>query len=463
MSRMLVEHPLPRLITGARRALQAPLAAALLATSACQPALGPEAMRPAATPPRADSALDAWLVQHPAVAGAIVWETERGPAPWTHWDDARRRALEEAYLAETAALQGRGDPLGFPLQDPPPNIAASRSHTLTVLSPGDAWRLYAAHVGHSLALEILRVVPWSLVDDPPEALQALLDGRSMFGWKGERGGYMLDPGRAGWVVPAPPAVELAFLTREHLLGATRLATIEAVIDWSHQLRHVTGRLDLDNGERVWGYRGFAPVSRVLAGTGPQGMHVTAGCWGTTGLFISVLRAANIPVRVVNVRGQGRTPGSACSHAQPHFVSEQRYLSHGDDPYKRGITLVGEGAVAASRLLLDQATWTAWYGDAVDPATTCGNVGRQTREIALESLSPYLVDLYCDDERSGVDHASGRVARHFHSNAPGTAFPIARLTHERLWERLAERARSTGACSRSPTAPPPAEHDPADEP
>jgi len=442
----------------ALRAPHAPLVLALLGASACQPppAQGPEALRADATAQHAASALDGWLAQHPAVASAIVWETERGAVPWTRWDGALRRDLEEAFVAATASLQGRGDSLGFPLHDPPPNLAAERSHTQTVLSPGDAWRLYVAHVGHSLALEVARIVPWSLAGDPPEALQALLDGRSMFAWKRELGGYLLDAGRAGWVVPAPPAVELGFLTREHLLGPTRLATIEAMVGWARQLHHVNGKLDLENGERVWQYRGMAPVSRVLAGTGPGSKHVTAGCWGTTGLFIAVLRAANIPVRLVNVRG----PGGGCSHAQPYFVSEGRYLSHGDDPYNRIILSLAD-TIPASRLFVDQATWTGWYGEAIDLPARCSNVGRQVREIALETAPAYLVDLYCDDERRGLDHGSGRVARAFLSGAPGTAFPMSRLTQARLWERLADRARSTGACSRSPVGPQPAERDPAE--
>jgi hypothetical protein len=254
-------------------------------------------------------------------------------------------------------------------------------------------------------------------------------------------------------------VELGFLMREHLLGATRLATIEALIGWARRLHHVTGRLDHDNAERVWQYRGMAPVSRVLAGTGPQRAHVTGGCWGTTGLFISVLRSANIPVRLVNVRGQARAGAAACSHALPWFVSEGRFLSHGDDPYSQLLGRRGEGSVPAGRLLLDQATWTAWYGEGVDPSARCSNIGRQPREIALETLPPYLVEAYCEDERSGVDRRAGRIARLFATEAPGTAFPHARLASARLWERLAEKARSTGACTGTPIAPQPGAQDP----
>jgi hypothetical protein len=92
---------------------------------------------------------------------------------------------------------------------------------------------------------------------------------------------------------------------------------------------------------------------------------------------------------------------------------------------------------------------------------CANIGRQALEIALEAVPSYLLDAYCDDERTGVDHGSSRVAHAFAADKPGTAFPLSRLERAHLWERLAEKARSTGACSRRPTAPSPPSHDPPD--
>jgi hypothetical protein len=394
--------------------------------------------------------MEMWLSQHPAVANAIVWETERGPIPWAQWDDGRRRSLEEAFLAESAALQGRGDAMGFPLQDPPANMLAW-SHEQTILSPVDAWRLYVAHVGHSLALEMQRAVPWSIANDSPPSLEALLDGRTMFAYNRKLGGYQVESRRSGWVVPAPPTVEMGFLVREHLLGQTRLATIEALVGWSSRMHHMRGRFDIDNAEQIWQYRGYAPVSRVLAGTGPQQDHITAGCWGTTGLFISVLRAVNIPVRLWNIKGAQIAGRAPCSHAQPYFVSEGRYLSHGDDPYNQHITSLGPGALPPGRILIDEATWKAWYGQGVDPTAVCANIGRQPLEIALETLPPHVVDAYCEDERRHNDRRSGKVAHAFHTDLPGTAFPHERLERAHLWERLAEKARDTGACSRDPSA------------
>ncbi len=447
--------------------LRASLAAALLVTVGCtsqRPMLGPDPSplpRPGAAPPQQPLApwpaagANAWLAQHPAVAATVVWETDRGPIPWARWDQAARHELEEAYAAQRAALQGTGPALGFPVPDPPENIASGRARALTILPPRDAFRIYIAHVAQSLALEALRFVPWSIAADTPESLRALLDGRRMFTYRDELGGYLVDQLGSGWIIPGPPSVELGFLIREKILAPTRRETIERMITWARRLHHFSGRMEHDNAERIWQYRGVPPVSRVLAGTGPNGYHTTAGCWGTTGLFIAVLRAANIPVRLVNVRGQGRPGAAACSHAQPYFVSEHVYLSHGDDPYNRMILTSDEAEVPARRLLLSEATWSAWFGPGVDPRERCANVGRTTMEIALETLPGYLVDAYCLDARTATDPRAGKVARAFSIDAPGTAFPFERLQAAHLGERLAEKANRTGACWRMRPPPPPA--------
>jgi len=416
------------------------------------PAASPEQPVAAATWP-ADGA-NAWLAQHPAVAAAVVWETDGGALPWASWDRAGKLELEEAFAAELAALKGTGSPLGFPLQDPPENLMATKTRVLTVLAPHDAFRLYVAHVGHSIALEVLHTLPWSIATDTPDSLHVLLDGQGMFTYRGNLGGYLIDPGRAGYAVPGPPAMELGFLIRQKLLGATRRETIERLITWARRLRHFTGKMENHNAQRIWQYPGVPPVSRVLAGTGPSGYHYTAGCWGTTGLFISVLRAANIPVRLVDVRGQGSR--AACSHAQPYFVSEHVFLSHGDDPYSQLIT-TEDGAVPARRLFLDASTWKAWFGEPVDPHARCANIGRAVMEIALETLPGYVEDAYCEDLRTGADPRAGKVARTFGVGTPGSAFTIERLNEARLWDRLAEKVTRTNACATK--HPPPAVSDP----
>ena len=139
-------------------------------------------------------------------------------------------------------------------------------------------------------------------------------------------------------MPARPLTSWAFLQKESLLKPTRLDTIVALVAWARNLTHFAGPVSRQNFRDHWGYDGDRPVSRALAGTRYTGTvfasipgyeasrHYTAGCQGTAGLITSVLRAANIPVRLRSVSND------TSLHATILFLSEDRALSHGDDPY-----------------------------------------------------------------------------------------------------------------------------------
>ena len=147
--------------------------------------------------------------------------------------------------------------------------------------------------------------------------------------------------------PPQPATSWAFLQQQRLLASSRLETFVALVGWGRNLTHFAGPVSRQNFREHWGYDGDMPVARALTGTRYTGTvfasmpgydavrHYTAGCQGTAGLFASVLRAANIPVRLRSVSNDS-TP-----HATILFLSEDRALSHGDDPY----SLLSEGAPA----------------------------------------------------------------------------------------------------------------------
>ncbi|MGB2829456.1 MAG: hypothetical protein WBD75_03785 [Phycisphaerae bacterium] len=64
------------------------------------------------------------------------------------------------------------------------------------------------------------------------------------------------------------------------------------------------------------------------------LHKTAGCWGTTGLYVTVLRSANIPVVGATIRlGDG-------VHSRPVFPSVNCSLPNADDVYNRFLTPSG---------------------------------------------------------------------------------------------------------------------------
>ena len=171
------------------------------------------------------------------------------------------------------------------------------------------------------------------------------------------------------------------------------------------------------------------MARALAGTRYSGTafrsvpgfdlvrHYTAGCHGTVGLLLSVLRAANIPTRPRSVSNDTFT------HATMLFLSEDLALSHGDDPYSQMV----EGADPAD-LLIDTATYDRWLGPlATDPGR---NIGRQALTIGVQRLPAIVRRAHALDRQQGIAPEQSAVFAMF----KGT-FTMDELVTAGLWERL----------------------------
>lgn len=313
--------------------------------------------------------LDAWLAAHAAVAGALVWQGAGGAVSWPSWSSTQKAQLRSAF----ASAWSRGQ---IAMTEPPPNqaVIGDLDSVSQILTEADAWAMFRAYVAHSLATEIGQWVGWSIAGDTATNLALLLDSRQMFTRRAD-GNYQIGL-MLGRAVLAPPRYTVDFLGRNDLIRSTRLATIARVIEWCRDhMVHFTGAFDGKNVEDQWQYRGFPPVARVVEGTPFTGSstelrHRTAGCWGTTGFLRAVLRTVNIPAELVTTR---------CNHALPHFPSEGRYLSHGDDPYNRN-SREPPPPLSGEALLIDQAKFDAWFGAAVADAQVCDNIGRRPREL-----------------------------------------------------------------------------------
>ena len=269
----------------------------------------------------------AWLAEHPLVSETIRWQDSNGTRAYLNWSETQKADLYETYQVVWSGQS-------LELTDPPPNVRrlADNQSVVTVLSKDHAWSLFLAHVAYSLAVETGRWVPWSLTEYSREELLELFDGSRTF--RRTSGGYQLRH-RA---VPAPPDATFEFLSANLMIAQDRLHTIENLLEWSRDhLIHFLGDFTAKNMEDHWQYRGESPVSRVISGTravfypykkgdtSPPKVtfgHHTAGCWGTTAFLRAVLRVVNIPVQNAPAGG----------HALPYFMTEGRYLSHGDDPY-----------------------------------------------------------------------------------------------------------------------------------
>jgi hypothetical protein len=237
-------------------------------------------------------------------------------------------------------------------------------------------------------------------------------------------------------------------TGERIAGGSEWAidTLTALVGWARSLTHFSGPVSRGNFRDHWGYDGDMPVSRAVAGTRYTGSvfastpgyeqirHYTAGCQGTAGLFASVLRAANIPVRPRAVSND-RTP-----HATVLFLSEDRALSHGDDPY----SLLVEGADPSS-LLVDLDTYTKWLGPGSKDAGRY--IGRQALALGLARLPPIVRRTHERDRQQGLAPEQSGVFALF----KGSYF-MAELQEARLWERLEAARLAEGASAGAPPAP-----------
>ncbi len=377
--------------------------------------------------------VDEWLSDHSTVRNALIWETSSGIQRYTDWSSNRKNQLQHAV---ELALTDRS----VVLTDPPPNAAnpADDASATTVLAVEHAWPLFMTYVARSLAVEIGRLVPWSILGYSSEELALLLDSREMFQWSSSYGGYQID-GNLGCVIPAPPEYTSSFLIGNGLIAHNRIDTIGNVLDWCRQnMVHFIGRATTANLEDQWQYRGYPPVSRVIEGTPFTGhpehgvRNRTAGCRGTTGFLRAVLRVVNIPVAAAH----------ACGHAMPHFVSERMYLTHGDDPYNAFAKATPP--YPARELLIPHSKFDDWLGSGATEDERCNNVGRRVYELALTHLPDRLLHIRCADIAAGLPRLESGVLDSFRR-----FYTLTELEEVNLWERLDAKTESFGGCEHVP--------------
>ncbi len=381
--------------------------------------------------------LDAWLTKHPLISGTIRWEDNSGIKTYSNWS-----ATQKTDLLNMFQKIWNSEPLG--LTDPPPNMTnlADEDIARTMLSKDHAWPLFLAYIAHSLVVETDEWVSWSLTEYSEEELSELFDGTRMFRFDNNLEGYELRYKGT----PAPPDFTYEFLNTNNMVDEDRLKTIGNLLDWCRSnMIHFTGRFNAKNMEGHWQYRGEAPASRVINGTTSvfyaskkddttpptvESGHFTAGCWGTTAFLRAVLRTVNIPVK-------GEIGGE---HSLPHFISEDKYLSHGDDPYNAAArNFHHPHPFPVEELFIDQDTFNAWFGPGVHRAGA--NVGRRTIELAIEYLPHILLKLRCQDIERGRSNADSAVYTIFFQRI----YSVEELQTMNLWGRIDEKINRLGGC------------------
>lgn len=381
--------------------------------------------------------LGTWLTSHPAVAKAIVWQPPAGGVKaFPAWGTS-----EKSFLMEMVRTIGDGK--SPDLSEAPPLLVQKGTSARPLIAeqaryaPDLVWRYYVAYLAQSLAMEINGGLSWSLTDYDAAQLALLLDSRSLFVWEEETGSYRI-PFDLAAATPGDPVRTYHFLRSNDLIGETRRATIERLLEWVRtNLIHFSGDWDAANVFDQWQYYGWPPVERMIAGTKLASRrtgdlrHRSGGCLGTGGFLRTVLRTVNIPAEVVVP-----CPG----HAVVHFASEGLYLSHGDDPYHA--LMHSTPKIPVAELFIDQTRFNAWFGgtDGRISITICKNIGRRIRELMIEGLPTDLVASHCRDRSQFKTPAESSVYQQFRFN-----YSVEDLQELGLWARLEERVKTLGGC------------------
>ncbi len=343
-----------------------------------------------------------WLRQNPDIAAAIRWQfrfqttaydvPESAKRPYDDWSKLEQGELQSAFddaWQWMAAQSGVWDPAGEGLAYPPANINNTTNDAAAPWTRVDeSWArdLFVRWLAFQLVIEIGGHVPWSLGGSPSEELQVLFDSASIMSRPAStgftiatgspgHGNYVKRKDNLGTSLIAPPWSTYAFLANEGLIGANRLDTIGRLLQWvSDNCAHYFGHFNYGETDNHWQFRGNPPITRIIEGTtnpapGTGFNHWTAGCHGTTGFLRNVLRAVNIPMQISTV----------CGHSQAVFLTENLYLDHGDNPYNLDFKAT---TLPASSLLIDHATYTAWFGTATDNrAVGCDKIGEQVNLLS----------------------------------------------------------------------------------
>jgi hypothetical protein len=347
--------------------------------------------------------LTGWLNSHTTIANAIKWQqspadmanaytppTDANKVTWSSWSASQKNDLNQAYLDTCkwfvlGATQVAMNPNG--LTDQPtninPNVNDNSTTTGQDVTQSYLWSLYIAHVSFSLTVEITTKVPWSIQTYDATSLRLLFDSTSfawnLFNSRWDMGEYSLHlPTNRVDNRPhtqfAPPRWIYPWLKTNNIIVSDKLTTIGNVLQWMRvNMDHFIGADNYGNVNSIWQYRGYPPISKIIAGTvdsnnpGYGTRHWTAGCHGSVGFLNAMLRIINVPVQPVWV----------CGHELAYFITEHKYMDHGDDPYNQNVK---NSASPILNVLIDEATYQARFGndqtvnilDENSPA--CGYVG-----------------------------------------------------------------------------------------
>lgn len=318
------------------------------------------------------------LLNNPLISGAIVWEDGSGAVAYAGWPSGKKSQLIDL-------CNGIDADASFPI-DHPPDLTDD-----LYFSEEDAWMIFLTHVAHSLWLEANRIVSWSLTDLTGDQLSCLLDCRKLIKYYGPDQYHFENYPGLGRVTDWNIRFSYDFMVIHDFIKSTQDSTVHAFASWCRTyVRHISGSYSNPDGyETLYGYRGYPLVNRILDPLPETWGHISAGCWGTTGLFSAVMRSVNIPV----VHGYSifSAPGSGVSaHSRIELPTLGKGLCHSDDLYNA--VCLPKGNLVPTELLFTTLDWLEEYIS--NPATL--DVGdtytNNMEEQAMYNACKYLLTL-----------------------------------------------------------------------
>ena len=455
--------------------------------------------------------VQAWLDAHPFIRDAIRWWFSNGevlpgigwPASmWSSFVSAIQVAVND-FPKWIKAYEGTGLPKN--------EFDTSKNDlALTVWSDAAAFENFTSYVAVAIAAELNGLLPWSLTELDPAGLAVLFDGSKNykpvhytspgaisvatdkyvpFKAMGTKEGYVVQCHNSYTAfVPMHAATVWQWLHANKLVGQTRLQCIVALIAWClPRTQHsyapypappsksgTYGVFTEADSLFQWDYGGGMLQSSVLSGILKSDgkkwsytYHFVNGCSGAVALLRFMLAPLGVPVAALG----------GCGHSLPGFLSEGKYLSHGDDIYQKKWT--------AQELLIDDDKFESWFGQdsyvdvAKDPELMhlgsaplsvssfplCARyVGRRITELAIMKLPDSLLDDMCADLDKGLELFAGdpvvaESARQqsifaqslqYEVNVAGKwvsvpAFTLKELNAYAFWQRVQAKLQKTNWC------------------
>jgi len=376
-----------------------------------------------------DIDVESWLSERQDIGASIVWINRGNPISYNDWPSALKDDLQTAVYG----LLNNQNPFGL---SGVPDLVIFDYDRYGIVDR-TAWIYYVSYVAQSITAEIKKLIPWSLDELNLTSLSVLFDSREMLTYYTSFDVYQFK-----YVTPGSPEYVYKFLEDNALIGQTRTETISRILEWCKNLTHYSYSPGDDQNSAyyaTWQYYGEPPVKRTIEGTvrtppGNQGLkHFTRGCHGTVQFIRTLLQTLNIPTKYERIEG----------HAIPHFVHEDLYMSHGDDPYG-GCMKCNDVVIPAEELLFGNSEYQSRFGSQLSPEERLKNIGFKPTILAVQYLSLCLLNKRCEANAMGYNNQECYTYMADYMDIDNE-YTFEELNNMNFWNLLDNKINNYGGC------------------